>query len=824
MDSTNSRLARRGLALGAALVAFALSAQAHAATGSLTYIGQQSSAATMDGARGVTVSPDGKTVYVAGQDSDTVVAFARGAGGALTQIGCFEDAGAPDSSPACAETEGLDSARFVAVSPDNRHVYVTGGDDDAVVAFQRDLDTGTLSAPACFGVPAGCTSVPVPLDGAEGIGVAPNGGQVYVAVQNVSAVVSLTRDAGSGALSAGPAPNCFSFTVTAGCTQTPGIQHPRGLAVSPDGTGVYVAAATSNGIKAFRRDTGNGALSDAGFAGGAPLAVGVVVSPDSRNVYAGAFTGSAVRIYTRDTTTAALTQGGCLKDAVSGTATGCAVAEGLAGAEGVAVAPDGASVYASGASDHALVAMTRDLGGGIGALECWRDTPGGGGCATAAGLGSTRDVAVSPDGLNVYAASTGDDGIVTFQRTPGTPSGGGGGGGGGGTATPEPPRPDPNCVNPVTLLVSCADPYGPPGICGPTASILPQCNYPTVLPTVCGPSNTLLTACGPGSNYVAACGGTGTVLPVCSFPPPQLPQVCGPTGTLLPPCTGANNPVLFCGGSGTALPPCNLPPGAIQGTVGPNGGEVEVTVGCPRANATGQGRAQNCTIDAVIADHRRALRSSLYSYLERWAAYFVDSNLHAPGLTADQRRALRLDDLVAMVHRGSALLDKAFDDADRGDPFRRSTAIANLVSLGGPPRLRGSYPSVANMQTRAGEFVDQVAKTIDGYRHFLDYQRSPTARSTAGAAAATGLVKPLARKRVKVKVGKRKRVTIKLSRKAVKQLRKGVAKRKAVAVRLLVTYKSRPRPVIRMIDFPIRVAKPAKAKGKAKRGPAKRRR
>ena len=63
--------------------------------------------------------------------------------------------------------------------------------------------------------------------------------------------------------------------------------------------------------------------------------------------------------------------------------------------------------------------------------------------------------------------------------------------------------------------------------------------------------------------------------------------------------------------------------------------------------------------------------------------------------------------------------------------------------------------------------------------------------------------------------GKRKRITIKLSRKAVKRLRSKVTKRKAVAIRLLITYKAKPRPVVKMVDFPIKVTK---KKAKKRRG------
>ena len=47
----------------------------------------------MQGAFAVTVSPDGKSVYVASFSDDAVVRFNRAADGALTAAGCFENLG-----------------------------------------------------------------------------------------------------------------------------------------------------------------------------------------------------------------------------------------------------------------------------------------------------------------------------------------------------------------------------------------------------------------------------------------------------------------------------------------------------------------------------------------------------------------------------------------------------------------------------------------------------------------------------------------------------------------------------------------------------------
>lgn len=76
------------------------------------------------------------------------VPVARAATGALTYQGCVMDTG---KSAGCAQTaDGLNSSYSVAVSPDDKSVYVTGYIDDAIVRFDREL----LSAPANTTLPS----------------------------------------------------------------------------------------------------------------------------------------------------------------------------------------------------------------------------------------------------------------------------------------------------------------------------------------------------------------------------------------------------------------------------------------------------------------------------------------------------------------------------------------------------------------------------------------------------------------------------------------------------------------------------------------------
>ena len=388
------------------------------------------------------MSPDGRNVYVASSSSNAIAVFKRNRRtGKLAQAsgtaGCIAAGGADG----CASGQGLAGPNSVAVSADGKNVYATSLRSSSVDTFRRNPTTGALTQAkdgtgclAAMAIP-GCASARG-LDGADVVAVSDDGRNVYVGAFTGSAVAVFSRSTSGGTLTQPSGTSgCISNEGAGDCATARAMSSVEGLAVTGDGKNVYAAAPGSGALDVLARDPSTGALTQPADDGGCFVnsaltrctlgrqldgADAVAISPDDRGVYVPTLLSSSIAIFTRTPSTGQLAQAsgttGCVANAKG---VGCARGRALRGAEGVAVSPDGTTVYAVSLTPGSIDVFDRT--GPTAALTQKRGRQGclidpRFNCARAQPMRTATSVAVSPDGKNVYVAAFKNNAVDVFKR------------------------------------------------------------------------------------------------------------------------------------------------------------------------------------------------------------------------------------------------------------------------------------------------------------------------------------------------------------------------------------------------------------------------
>jgi 6-phosphogluconolactonase (cycloisomerase 2 family) len=273
-----------------------------------------------------------------------------------------------------------------------------------------DVCTGVCS-PGCF-----CTCGVRFALGAE---VSPDGDHVYVPASDgggtpSGSVATFARNATTGELQ-------FVEVHFDDVGGVDGLLGASSTALSPDGAHVYATGSIDDAVTVFSRDLGTGALTfvEAKFDGtggidGLDASASVALSPDGAHVYVTGAEDDAVAVFGRDGGTGALTF-------VEGEFDGVGGVDGLNGAGAVAVSPDGAHVYVGGSAllltgEDAVAVFSRNAGtGALTFVEALFDGVGG-----VDGLNGAGTIAISPDGAHVYVAGEFDNAVAVFSRNAGS--------------------------------------------------------------------------------------------------------------------------------------------------------------------------------------------------------------------------------------------------------------------------------------------------------------------------------------------------------------------------------------------------------------------
>ena len=397
----------------------------------------------IDDPQGVAVSPDGTAVYVAALGSSSMSHFARAPDGTLTFVGCISRI----TQTGCTTTMQyfLAGALGVAVSPDGGSVYTTANYIDGVTHLFRNPLSGNLALDGCLANTAdwGCGDLPgTPIDSPSDVAVSPDSKSVYVASTSTNSIAHFFRSGAHGQIYYD---GCFSSRGEGGCADLPGqpLDGAAGVEVSPDGKSVYVASLGSDSVSQFVRDP-QGKLAYAGCVAsddapgctdvpGTPLTAprGLAVTPDGSAVYVSGLSSDSIAHFRRAADTGALDYAGCLAR-VNDDGQRCAEApgRGLDRPWDIAISPDGGSLYVTAPEGHAVTHLFRSLvddpGPGPGDTPTGSGGQGGSGdpppAATCAGkratiVGTKRaDRLRGTPGRDVIAALGGNDRVAALGR------------------------------------------------------------------------------------------------------------------------------------------------------------------------------------------------------------------------------------------------------------------------------------------------------------------------------------------------------------------------------------------------------------------------
>ncbi|HET9049418.1 MAG TPA: beta-propeller fold lactonase family protein [Chiayiivirga sp.] len=244
-----------------------------------------------------------------------------------------------------------------------------------------------------------------------------DGGRWFALSKIRSALVQVTLDAG-GQITA---VSSWLDGDDAGGSAIAGLTQPTDLALSPDGSNLYVSAAGSNSVLVFavqasdlrfvqKLTSGQDAVT--GLRG----ASSVAVSPDGRFVYVGAVPASnvnesAIALFKRDADSGELTFVERIQDGLGTFASQSNVIRGI---KQLHVTADGRNLYTLATTSQAVAQFSIDASTGkLSYRDVLRATAGNGGTVLPV-LAGARDLVATPADTQLYVLS--DQGITLFNR------------------------------------------------------------------------------------------------------------------------------------------------------------------------------------------------------------------------------------------------------------------------------------------------------------------------------------------------------------------------------------------------------------------------
>jgi 6-phosphogluconolactonase (cycloisomerase 2 family) len=374
-------------------------------TGRLTFLEAKKSGDGWTGLAGgfaLALSPDQKHLYACGLDDNTLAAFSvNPSTGSLAHVEIYRNG--------VGGLSGFSGPRSVAVTPDGTQVFVTAESSNRLFIFNRTASTGRL------------TLAKVWDKGAEGLSGLTAPWQIVFSSTGLNAYIACSN---FGLVVLGRTSTAKSFSVLEqhadGYPDT-NLEGLKYLALSPDETRLYASARESSAVSVYKRNPATGRVSRLAqvcqWSGGLRHFVWphqVVVSPDSRNVYV-ATGDDAVHCFRLPTSSYAI-EGEITWESVAFGSDESNRTQGLRNAERLCVSPEGLNVYVpSGEEENMIVSFRRNRTTGaltqiqtIGAYNDWAPVD----C-----LSHVMQIIAASNKRDIYACSLGNDALVHFYRS-----------------------------------------------------------------------------------------------------------------------------------------------------------------------------------------------------------------------------------------------------------------------------------------------------------------------------------------------------------------------------------------------------------------------
>lgn len=359
-------------------------------------------------------------IYVAGANDHAVAAFRFDrASNTLEHVGSWVNNQG--------NVLGLADVEYLIASPDGAHIYAVSGSGASIAQFDRDPATGALGYRARYTGSA----LGVPMQGLAAGAFNAAGDTLYLVAADADRLIVLARDTGNGNLS-------LKGSLAQGEQDSQGLYRPRRILVSPDGQHLYVTSQAAGSIAWFAVDEASGLpkylgarINQSSGISSLEGASGLVLDPELDQIYVAGTLARAVAQFQRESDSWCPASGsGVLQSVPVNIAAGGEVAFRIK-----ARVSSNLGTSLINVADVTWQSAGCPLDVDSGALVCSDGDSDSDEISSVADLSITKDdglaefdgvagaIALAADSRNLYVAAPDDNGIGMFRRQSGAPTG-----------------------------------------------------------------------------------------------------------------------------------------------------------------------------------------------------------------------------------------------------------------------------------------------------------------------------------------------------------------------------------------------------------------